>query len=166
MKIDRQPSRERAGGKAMYRVDFSGVGLFRSMLVTDVRCHYIRIAVTAPSPETLASLVHNFHNLSFDSKASDSSVVPACVKGYATAETTLRQIMPAVGGGPYAPIPVRLIIATDGGVKWVHVIHASPEQRRSIEDAVRQWKFRPYVEGGLAKEVETDLLFRVTPATN
>jgi hypothetical protein len=166
MKINRQPSCERVGGKAMWRVDFDGVGLFRSMFVTDLRCHYIRITMTAPSPETLVSLVHNLDNLSFESKASTPPAVPVCVKGYATAETTLRQINPAMVGGPYAPIPVRVIIATDGGVKWVHVIHASPEQRRSIEDAVRQWKFGPHVESGFATEVETDLLFRVTPGTN
>jgi hypothetical protein len=166
MKIDRQPSRERVGGKTMYRVDFSGVGLFRSMFVTDLRCHYMRITITGPSAETLASLVRNLDNLAFDSETSTPPAIPVCVKGYATAETNLRQIEPVRVGGPYAPIPVRVIIASDGGVKWVHVIHASPEQRRSIEDAVRQWKFRPHVESGLVREVETDLLFRITPGTN
>jgi hypothetical protein len=166
MTIDREPSQKRIGGKVLYRVDFNGVGLFRSMLATDLRCHIIRITATAPGLESLATLVRGLENLSFDTEADANSAVPACIKGYATAETTLRQVEPARVGDRYAPIPVRVIIGTDGDVKWVHVIRATADQRRSIEAAVRQWKLRPLVTNGRAQEVETDLLIRFTPHGN
>jgi hypothetical protein len=163
MKIDYEPSQEQIGGKAMYRMDFSGVGLFRSMVATEARCHLIRLTLTAPEPEALASVVRNLESLSMYPNSDTVSMAPMCMKGYATDETTLRQIKPVMVGRSYAPIPVRVIISTDGTVKWVHVIYATPDQRRSIEDAVRQWKFRPYVKGGYAREIETGLLFRFTP---
>jgi hypothetical protein len=163
MKIDHEPSQEQIDGKAMYRMDFSGVGLFRSMLATDARCHLIRLTLTVPEPEALASIVRNLDSLSVYPNSDTVSAAPMCMKGYATAETTLRQVKPVIVGRSYAPIPLRVIIAADGSVKWVHVIHATPDQRRSIEDAVRQWKFRPYVKGGYAREIETGLLFRFTP---
>jgi hypothetical protein len=163
MKIDYEPSQEQIGGKAMYRMDFSGVGLFRSMVATEARCHLIRLTLTAPEPEALASVVRNLESLSMYPNSDTVSMAPMCMKGYATDETTLRQVKPVMVGRSYAPIPVRVIISTDGTVKWVHVIYATPDQRRSIEDAVRQWKFRPYVKGGYAREIETGLLFRFTP---
>ena len=63
-------------------------------------------------------------------------------------------------GRAFTPIPVRIIIAADGDVNQVHVIRATADQRRSIEDALRQWKFKPYVVDGRAVEVETGLSFR------
>jgi hypothetical protein len=33
-------------------------------------------------------------------------------------------------------------------------------QKRSIEDALRPWKFKPYVQEGRAVEVETGLMIR------
>jgi len=43
----------------------------------------------------------------------------------------------------------------DGSVKHVHVIHASAAQQQNVEDAVRQWKFKPYANQGHPVEVET-----------
>jgi outer membrane biosynthesis protein TonB len=63
-------------------------------------------------------------------------------------------------------IPVRIIVDTEGGVKHVHVIRATDEQRRSIADAVLQWKFKPYRLNGRAVEIETGLVFRFTVAQN
>jgi hypothetical protein len=46
------------------------------------------------------------------------------------------------------------------------VIHASPGQRQSIEQALHQWKFKPYRSDGRAVEIETGLTFRFSPAGN
>jgi hypothetical protein len=58
------------------------------------------------------------------------------------------------------PIPVRIIIDTAGAVKHIHVIRAGDEQRKNIEEALHQWKFKPYRVDGRAVEVETGLLFQ------
>jgi outer membrane biosynthesis protein TonB len=44
------------------------------------------------------------------------------------------------------------------------VIRASTAQRRNIEEAVRQWKFKPYVKQGYPVEVETGVMFNLKPA--
>jgi hypothetical protein len=49
-------------------------------------------------------------------------------------------------------------------VKHIHVIRATAEQRKSIEDALRQWKFKPYTMNERAVEIETGLVFRFTLA--
>jgi outer membrane biosynthesis protein TonB len=67
-------------------------------------------------------------------------------------------------GAKAVSIPVRMIVATDGSVKHVHVIRASRAQRRNIEEAVRQWKFKSYVKQGHPGEVETGVMFNLKPA--
>jgi hypothetical protein len=164
MTIDREPSQLRIAGRAVHRVDFSGVGLHRAMFVFEIRCHLLRFNLTARDPEMLASLARSLDDLSFAGTPDAASSGPVCLKGYSGAETLLQKVAPLPVGPAFTPIPVRIIIAADGGVKQVHVIRATPDQRRSIEDALRQWKFRPYVVDGRAAEVETGLLFRFTPS--
>jgi hypothetical protein len=160
--IDREPSEERIGGRVLWRVDFSGVGLYRAMLVTEIRCHLVRFNLTAREPLSLESLLRSIDNLSFDAKSDAGESNPICIKDYATGETIVKKVQPIPVGPTYAPIPVRIIIGADGEVKSIHVMHATVDQRHSIEGAVRQWKFKPYVMKGRAVDVETGLGFRFT----
>jgi len=75
----------------------------------------------------------------------------------------VRRVEPEGVGAKVVSIPVRMIVATDGSVKHVHVIRASAAQRRNIEEAVRQWKFKPYVKQGHPVEVETGVMFNLRP---
>jgi hypothetical protein len=54
--------------------------------------------------------------------------------------------------------PVALVY----GTAETHVIRATAGQRASIENALYQWKFKPYVMDGRSVEVETGLLYRFT----
>jgi hypothetical protein len=48
----------------------------------------------------------------------------------------------------------------------VHVIHGSPQQRRNVEEALWQWKFKPPRVNDESVELETGLVFRFgTPQT-
>ena len=76
----------------------------------------------------------------------------------------LSQVEPERIGTRAESIPVRVIVATDGSVKHVHVIRASAAQRRTIEQAARQWKFKSYVKQGHPVEVETGMMFNLKPA--
>jgi hypothetical protein len=163
MHIDREPSQGEIGGKPVHRLDFSGVGLYRATLATDIRCHVVRFNLTAREPETLERLVRSFDDLSFAAKPGAAPADPVCLKDYATAETVLKKVEPVPAGPAFTPLAVRIMIATDGAVKRAHVIRASNEQRRSVEDAVLQWRFKPHLVDGRAVEVETGLLFRFTP---
>jgi hypothetical protein len=59
-------------------------------------------------------------------------------------ENLLQRVEPAAVGPKFVSIPVRIIVDAEGGVRHIHVIRATNEQRKSIQDALRQWKFKPY----------------------
>jgi hypothetical protein len=159
MTIDREPLEVRIANRVVQRVDFSGVGLYRAMFVAEIRCHLVTFNLTARDPEALASMTLTLDRLSFAGGKAAASV-PHCVKNYAVTENLLSKVEPVIAGSIATPIPVRIIIGTDGSVKHVHVIRATAEQRKSIESALSQWKLRPYEIEGKAVEIETGVVFQ------
>jgi hypothetical protein len=159
MTIDREPLQMRIADHTVERVDFSGVGLYRAMFVTEARCHLVSFNLTARDPERLARLTLSVNSLSFADRKGTPVSAPACVKNYAVGENLLWKIEPAIPGSAFTPIPVRITIGVDGKVKHVHVIRATADQRKSIEHVLAQWQFRPYAAQGRAVEVETGLVF-------
>jgi len=153
MSIDREPSEVTMGNRPAWRVDFSGVGLYRAHIVTEIRCHFVSVTLTAQSQDEREALVQSLDRLTFAAK----HAAPVCISDYAAGEQVLRKVMPAEASSSPTPIPVRIIIGTDGGVKHVHVIRATEAQRKPIEDALRQWIFKPHVVAGQTVEVETGL---------
>jgi hypothetical protein len=160
MTIDQEPSEKNIAGHLMRRVDFSGVGLYRATFVTEIRCHFVSFNLTARSPELLAKLAESLNDVSSATRTGAAPPAPLCVKDYAVTENLLHRIEPAEVGPRFRPIPVRIVIDSEGNVKHIHVIHASDDQRRNIEEALRQWKFRPPRVDGRAVEIETGLLLR------
>src|SRR5262249_3679588 len=141
------------------RVDYNGVGLYRSMVAVEIRCHALSFNVTARDPAVLERLIHTLDgDLSLASTAAGAASLP-CAKDYATGDNVLQRVSPAPVGPRFVPIPVRIIVGADGGVTNVHVIRATDDQRRSIETALYQWKLKPYMRDGRASAVETGLLF-------
>jgi hypothetical protein len=163
MTIDREPAPVSVGGHPGYRIDFSGVGLFRSTFAIEIRCHVVTFNLTSRDPESLASLAGSLDSLGSARKNEVSDPVPECLKDYAS-ENIVSRVEPEGVGAKAVSIPVRMIVATDGSVKHVHVIRASAAQRRNIEEAVRQWKLKPYVKQGHPAEVETGVMFNLKPA--
>ncbi len=161
MSIDRPPSDVALAGRVFRRIDFSGVGLFRSTFLTYSRCHLVGFNLTANRVGVLAALVRSLDELGGprDGAAPD----PPCVRDYARAENILTKVDPAPSGPTYTPIPVRIVIGSDGAVRDVNVIRASVVQRTSIERALRQWRFKPPAIDGRAIDIETGLLIEFTP---
>jgi hypothetical protein len=155
MAIDYEPSEMTIADHRMRRVDFNGVGLYRGMYVTEIRCHFVSFNLTARSPERLAALAHTLNDLSDVAGKDAAASAPVCIKDYAVAENLLRRVEPVPLGQKFSSIPVRIVIDGNGTVKHTHVIHASDEQRQSIENALRQWKFKPPQVNGAAVEIET-----------
>ena len=164
MAIDDVPGEMTIAGRLARRVDFNGVGLYRSMIALDIRCHLVSFMLTSADPGRLADMVATMNNLSSHAKAPSSA--PTCIKDYAAGDNLLHKVQPVIGGPKYAAIPVRIIIGRDGAVKHVHVIRASSEHRQEIERALVQWKFKPFREHGQAVEVETGLQFVSKVAQN
>jgi len=150
----------KVGDRAFYRVDYNGVGLYRSMLAMEIRCHIFSFNVTARDPADVDSLVHTLESdLSFAPPAGGAAP-PPCARDYADGNNVVHKILPVPVGPRFMPIPVRIIVGADGSVTNVHVIRATDDQRRSIETALYQWKLRPYMVEGRASPVETGLVFK------
>jgi hypothetical protein len=171
MTIDREPSESTLAGHTFMRVDYSGVGLYRAWLATGIRCHLVSFNITTNDPKALDEAARTLEQLSLPEEASadtmgtsaDGSSGPVCVKDYATEANVVHRVQPEPAAPNFQKIPVRVIIATDGSVKQVNVIRAFPNQKRSIENALLQWKLKPYEVNGRPVEVETGLVFEFKP---
>lgn len=162
MIIDRDLTEIKVADHLLYRVDYSGVGLFRARLATEVRCHVVSVNVTTSDRDLLERLAGSRDSLSFVVIRDAKSSPPPCVKDYAVGDNVLHKVDPRPVGPKFVPIPVRIIVSVDGSVKHVHVIHATDDQRRSIEEALYQWKLKPYEVAGRPSPVETGLVFKFT----
>jgi hypothetical protein len=147
-------------GRPFVSLDLPAAPLSRVVFAADIRCHVVIFAFAAADRERLAALAASLDRLSL---ARDPSV-PACVKGYASAQTIRRKVAPAPAGPQSAEIPVRIVIAPDGSVAHIHVVRATAAQKKSIEDALRQWRFAPYRVNGQPRAIETGLGFALSAA--
>jgi len=164
MTIDRSPSELWIAGRTFSRFDFSGVGLFRSTLTAKIRCHFVSFNLTAKSPELLTALLRSLDNLGPASDKDAGRIDPTCISNYADAEHLLSKLDPAAVAPSFIPIPVRIVVGSNGNVKHVHVIRATSGQRDSIERALALWKLKPHEIDGRTNEIETGLRIKFTPA--
>jgi hypothetical protein len=160
MTIDHEEEETTISGARFTGLDYSGVGLFRAMLVTESRCHFISFNLTTNDFDGRASLAQSLNNLSFGEPAYLARSTPICVKDYATPEHLLSRVSPIPAGPTHTSVPVRIIIGVDGRVRHIHVIRASAEQKENVTAALSAWRFRPLTMGGRAVEVETGVTFR------
>jgi protein TonB len=52
-------------------------------------------------------------------------------------------------------VKLHAIIATDGTIQSLNVIDGPPLLAEAAREAVRQWRYRPYILNGRPVEVET-----------
>jgi hypothetical protein len=168
-KADSPPEQVMIGGRNFARLKIGGDILSRIVLATDIRCHVVTITIAGPDPKVLDAMADSFDKIAVPPEASatadgsgvDDSQFPVCIKDYATPETLVHKINPAITGPKFLKIPVRIIIGKDGKVRHVHVIRAfDDDQKRYIEEAVAKWEFKPYQVKGQPVEVETGLVFQ------
>ena len=155
MTIDHEPSEVTIGKHVAHRVDFSGVGLYRATFAVEIRCHIVSFNLTARDRESLERLAQSLDKLAPLRRRADA---PHCVRDHVAADNIIHRVEPDAAGLKAAQVPVRLVVARDGSVRHVHVINATAAQKRSIEDALRQWKFKPYMREGRAVDVETGVV--------
>jgi hypothetical protein len=160
MSIDAEPTALEVAGRAMHRIDFSGAGLHRSLVATEIRCHLVTFTLTARDPEALASLRLSLNRLATAAQGRASASAPPCIRDYVVTDNLVERVEPDVSGATFDSIPVRLVIGADGAVKHVHVIRALPSRRKALETALRQWRFKPPRIDGRPTDIETSLLFK------
>jgi hypothetical protein len=131
---------------------------------TEIRCHVLEIVLSSPDAKRIDSLLQDMNTVKLPFETSPTGGTgggdfPVCIKDYASDENLISRVEPIFTERRFNPVPVRIIIAKDGKVKHIHVISAFPEQAAAVMDALKQWKFKPYLRDGHPVEVETGIMF-------
>lgn len=175
-KVERPPTQTRIAGRSfVFFAYWSPVAeLHWYVLATQIRCHAVQIVLTSRDTKLLESLLHDMDKMELPAEAGSTAGTgggdsPVCVKDYAR-ENVMVKVDPVFAERRFNPVPVRLIIDKEGKVKHLHFLSAFPDQTKAITDALRQWRFKPYLKDGHPVEVETNIIFgpapyRITPET-
>jgi hypothetical protein len=134
------------------------------VLATEIRCHIVELVLTSRDTKLLESLMRDMNRMELPVDAGPTSgmgggSVPLCIKDYANDSNVINRVEPVFTTRTFNPVPVRIIIDKAGKVKHVHFLSAFPEQAKAINDALKQWKFKPYLRDRQPVEVETGILF-------
>jgi hypothetical protein len=166
LSIDRTPAAIAVGGHDFLRLDYHAGGLYRVWLATELRCHVVSFNITGTDQATvdriaglLQTSLRTQSSLPTVSISDAARTPPICMKDYVTAQTTVRRVDPLLVDLNGLSVPVRIIIGPDGKVLHVHVISATPAQRRAIEETLTHWEFKPLELAGRPTAVETGLAF-------
>jgi protein TonB len=73
-------------------------------------------------------------------------------------------IYPSNAKGQQGTVVLQVLIARDGTVQDAKFVQGSLLFARNAIDAVRQWKFKPYLLNGRPVSVQTQLSLRFKPA--
>jgi hypothetical protein len=138
------------------------------VLATEIRCHAVELVLTSRDTKLLASLLLDMDKMKLPTEASPTAGTggegfPVCVKDYARDENVVARVDPVFTEHRFNAVPVRIIIDKRGKVQHIHFLSAFSDQARIITDALKQWKFRPYLRDGKPVEVETGIMFGRAP---
>jgi len=177
-KVEQLPTPVTIAGHSFIRFDYGSpiAELHWDVLATQIRCHMIQFVFTSHDPKLAESLIQEMNTMSLPADAGAISGTgggdePVCIKDYANDENVIEREDPIFTERRFNPVPVRIIIDKEGKVKHIHFLSAFPDQAKAISDALSQWRFKPYVQGGQPAEVETGIMFghpprRTTPSTS
>jgi protein TonB len=63
----------------------------------------------------------------------------------------------AIASHTQGPVTLRALISKEGNIESLQLVSGHPLLARSALDAVRQWRYRPYILNGEPVEVETQI---------
>ncbi len=134
------------------------------VLVTEMRCHALQIVLSSRDTKLLENLMLDLNRMKLPPEAgvaegASGAAVPVCLKEYARDENMIAKVNPVFTEHRFNPVPVRIIIDKEGKIKHIHLVSAFPDQAKAVTDALRQWKFKPYLRDGQPAEVETGIMF-------
>jgi hypothetical protein len=165
-RIERAPAGARFASHSFVRFDYASpvAKLHWRVLATEIRCHIVQFIFTSSNVRQIDALVENMKTMKLPNEAGRASgkgggANPVCIKDFAHAENLIERADPVFSEPWFNPVPVRIVIDTQGRVKHIHFLSAFPEQVKNISDALSQWRFKPYVLDGRSVEVETGIVF-------
>jgi hypothetical protein len=165
-KVELPPTRTTIAGRPFifYAYWSPSAELHWYVLATEIRYHAVQIVMTSRDTKLLEGLVLDLNKMKLPDDANPTAGTgggefPVCIKDYATDENLIARVDPIFTEHRFNPVPVRIIIDKEGKVKHIHFLSAFPDQSKVITDAMKQWKFKPYMKNGKPVEVETGLMF-------
>jgi len=168
--VERGPEPVAIAGRTFIRFDYgsSAAELHWHVLATEIRCHVVKFVFMGQNPKLTDALISELANLVLPATAGavegkGGGDVPVCIKDYASDGNLIEKSDVYFAERRFNAVPVRIIIDKEGHVKHIHFLSAFPDQARAIQDALAQWRFRPYVRDGQTFEVETGLMFGRSP---
>jgi len=169
-KLELPPSETKISGRPfIFYAYWSPVAdLHWYVLATEIRCHEVEMVVTSRDTKLLENLVLQSNQMELPDEASPvggtgGDDVPVCIKDYASDDHLTNRVDPVFTEHAFNPVPVRIIVDKTGAVKHIHFLSAFPGQSKAITEALKQWKFKPYLLNGKPVEVETGLMFGRSP---
>jgi hypothetical protein len=134
------------------------------VLGTEIRCHTLEFVFTGRDTRLLDNLVQQMNKSLLSSGVSSpagtgDTASPVCIKDYAESQRLIRRVDPISTEHEFNPVPVRIIIDMRGTIRHIHFLSAFPDQEKAIMDALKQWRFKPYLDHGRSVEVETGVMF-------
>jgi hypothetical protein len=134
------------------------------VLATEIRCHAVEVVLSSRDTKLLSSLMLDLNQMDLPADTNPTAGtgggdVPVCIKDYAAGGNVVARADPVFTEHRFNAVPVRIIIDKEGKVKHIHFLSAFPDQARAITDALKQWKFKPYLQNRKAVEVETGIMF-------
>lgn len=165
-RVELKPTETKIGGQPFmfYAYWAPAAGIHWYVLSTQIRCHAVQIVMSSQDTKLLEGLVLDLNKMQLPAETgpiggTGGGNVPVCIKDYAKSDNVLERVDPIFSLRRYNSVPVRIIIDTEGKVKYIHYLSAFPEQQKAIGEALKQWKFRPYEQNGKRVEVETGIVF-------
>jgi hypothetical protein len=166
-KTEQAPSELTLAGHRFARFDYMSpvAQLHWTVLATEIRCHTVQFIFSSSDTALINRLVAAVGTMTMPGSLSGTGggATPVCVADYALGDHVLSRPDPSVVQR-FNPIPVRVIIGKNGHVQHVHVISAFPEQAAAIQDALRKWTFKPYLQDGQPIDIETGIMFGTGPS--
>lgn len=128
---------------------------------TEIRCHAVEIVLTSCDTKLLSTWLLDLEKMKLPAAVDPSTAArggefPLCLKDYASGSRVLAKVDPVLTEQRGNPEPVRIITDKKGNVKHVHFLSAFPEQAKAIQDALFQWRFKPYLRNGHPVEVRPE----------
>ncbi len=165
-KLEESPTQTKIAGRSfVFLAYWSPVAeLHWYVAATQIRCHTVEIVLSGRDTKLLESLVLNLDKMTLPGEAgltagTGGGDTPICVKGYASGANVIEKVDPIFSEPKFNPVPVRIILDKKGKVKHIHFLSAFDSQAKAINDALTQWKFKPYMVDGQPVEVETGIMF-------
>jgi len=165
-KVELPPTELKIGGQSFRFFAYGApvAQLHWYIVATQIRCHAVEIVLTSRDTKLLENLILDMNKMTLPAEANPTGglgggISPVCIKDYATDEHMIARTDPVSTEHRFNPVPVRIIIDKEGKIKHIHFLSAFPDQEKAITGALRQWKFKPYLQNGHPVEVETGVMF-------